>query len=118
IGYSVATTGSHHEHRLAVAVGTRAELVSGLEAVSRGETVEGLSRGRVGKGRRKIVFVFPGQGSQWLGMGRDLMAEEPVFRETLEAVAAPNELEAGRSVIEGLKGVGEGAGLGGIGGGG
>src|SRR5262245_15619724 len=114
IAYSLATTRSHHEHRLALAVGTRAELLSGLEAASRGETVEGLSRDQVRKGRRKIVFVFPGQGSQWLGMGRDLMAEEPVFRETLEACSAAIELETGWSVIEELKRVGEESRLGSI----
>jgi acyl transferase domain-containing protein len=32
---------------------------------------------------RKIVFVFPGQGSQWFGMGRELLQREPVFRESL-----------------------------------
>ncbi|HZR43258.1 MAG TPA: SDR family NAD(P)-dependent oxidoreductase [Ktedonobacteraceae bacterium] len=32
----------------------------------------------------KIAWIFPGQGSQWLGMGRDLLTEEPVFREALE----------------------------------
>jgi acyl transferase domain-containing protein len=31
----------------------------------------------------KIVFVFPGQGGQWLGMGRDLMAREKIFQETI-----------------------------------
>jgi len=31
----------------------------------------------------KIVFVFPGQGGQWLGMGRDLMAKERIFQEAI-----------------------------------
>ncbi|HEY9044868.1 MAG TPA: acyltransferase domain-containing protein, partial [Ohtaekwangia sp.] len=33
----------------------------------------------------KIVFVFPGQGAQWLGMGRELLVKEKVFRDTIEA---------------------------------
>lgn len=33
----------------------------------------------------RLVFVFPGQGAQWLGMGRELMAKENVFREAIEA---------------------------------
>ncbi|MBL0740368.1 type I polyketide synthase [Chryseolinea lacunae] len=33
----------------------------------------------------KVVFVFPGQGSQWLGMAKELMEKEPVFRKTIEA---------------------------------
>jgi acyl transferase domain-containing protein len=106
IAYGLATTRSHHEHRLALTVGTRAELVSGLEAAARGELVEGLSRDRTRQGRRKIVFVYPGQGSQWLGMGRELVAEEPVFREVLEACSAAIEVETGWSVIEELKRIG------------
>jgi acyl transferase domain-containing protein/acyl carrier protein len=34
------------------------------------------------------VFVFPGQGAQWAGMGKALAAREPVFREALEACNA------------------------------
>jgi acyl transferase domain-containing protein/surfactin synthase thioesterase subunit len=33
----------------------------------------------------KIVMIFPGQGSQWLGMGRELFDKEPVFRHSIES---------------------------------
>jgi polyketide synthase 12 len=36
----------------------------------------------------KTVFVFPGQGSQWLGMGMGLHAGYPVFAEAFDAVVA------------------------------
>ncbi|PAM93752.1 hypothetical protein B4N84_15870 [Flavobacterium sp. IR1] len=34
--------------------------------------------------KKKIVFVFPGQGSQWVGMGKELIEAEPVFRNVIE----------------------------------
>jgi acyl transferase domain-containing protein/surfactin synthase thioesterase subunit len=37
------------------------------------------------KGSDKVVFVFPGQGAQWLGMGRNLLLKEPVFQKAIEA---------------------------------
>jgi acyl transferase domain-containing protein/surfactin synthase thioesterase subunit len=39
-------------------------------------------------GKHKVVFVFPGQGAQWLGMGRDLIQKEQAFREMMEACEA------------------------------
>lgn len=60
-----------------------------------------LSVGRVRKDRRpQVVFVFPGQGSQWHGMGRQLIAREPVFREAIEECAAVLERHAGWSLLE------------------
>ena len=32
----------------------------------------------------KLVFVFPGQGGQWIGMGRELIETEPAFRDAIE----------------------------------
>ncbi len=42
----------------------------------------------MGVGLGKVVFVFPGQGSQWVGMGRALLRESPVFAERLAECAA------------------------------
>ncbi|HEX8118911.1 MAG TPA: acyltransferase domain-containing protein, partial [Pyrinomonadaceae bacterium] len=38
--------------------------------------------------RPKVAFIFPGQGSQWLGMGRGLFESEPVFRAKVEECAS------------------------------
>ena len=77
IGYTAALRRRHFEYRTAVAGRTHQELVQQLEAA--------LERKTKPVGRRKIVFVFPGQGSQWLGMGRQLWQHEAVFRATMEA---------------------------------
>jgi myxalamid-type polyketide synthase MxaE and MxaD len=74
---------AHHECRAAVvgrAAGEYGELIA---AMVRGESHPRLTVGRVGE-RAGVVFVFPGQGSQWVGMGRQLLVSEPVFREAIE----------------------------------
>ncbi|MFD7923608.1 type I polyketide synthase [Streptomyces sp. NPDC059740] len=77
VAWSLATTRSSFEHR-AVVVGTdRAELTGGLTAVMTGRPAPGTVTGTARDGR--TVFVFPGQGSQWVGMGRRLLGESPVF---------------------------------------
>jgi myxalamid-type polyketide synthase MxaE and MxaD len=75
----------HHAHRLAVVGRTREEMAAALGAFTRGEVPADVARGTAPVGPAKVVFVFPGQGSQWLGMGRRLMEEEAVFRTTIEA---------------------------------
>jgi len=76
---------SHHEYRVAVTGNSPAQMLESLQAFGRGETRPGLSSGRKPSARqRKLVFVFPGQGGQWIGMGRRLLEEEAVFREMVE----------------------------------
>ncbi|MBB4910660.1 acyl transferase domain-containing protein/acyl carrier protein [Actinophytocola algeriensis] len=85
IGRSLATTRAALDHRAVVVGADRAELMAGLAAVA-GHT-PGLTTvsGRVRDG--SAVFVFPGQGSQWLGMGRELLATSPVFAASMRRCA-------------------------------
>ena len=85
ICYGASARRSHHEYRLAVTGHSAAQLTEGLDVHLRGEVRPGLSSGRKLSDRtRKLVFVFPGQGSQWFGMGRTLLTQEAVFREAVE----------------------------------
>jgi myxalamid-type polyketide synthase MxaE and MxaD len=83
--YTASVRLGHHDHRLAVTGDSPAELIESLEAFVRGEARAGLSFGRKPSARRrKLVFVFPGQGSQWFGMGRRLLEQQAAFREVIE----------------------------------
>ncbi|MFE3491469.1 acyltransferase domain-containing protein, partial [Streptomyces griseus] len=53
-------------------------LLSGLDAVGAGEPAEGVTTGPATLGSG-VVFVFPGQGGQWAGMGRELLGCDAVF---------------------------------------
>ena len=76
---------THHGERLAAVGQNTAELLENLNAFTRGETRPGLTVNTCFAGRLPgIVFVFPGQGGQWVGMGRQLLAGELVFRQSIE----------------------------------
>ncbi|MFE9747961.1 SDR family NAD(P)-dependent oxidoreductase [Saccharothrix saharensis] len=76
VGFSLATTRAALEHRAVVIGSDRDELLAGLRTLA----ADGADvvRGVAGAGRR-TVFVFPGQGSQWVGMARGLVAANEVF---------------------------------------
>ncbi|XXX76160.1 type I polyketide synthase [Sorangium sp. So ce134] len=103
IAYTASARRSLHEHRLGAVGASKEEIVAALSAVVRGELPAGLAEGRAQAAPPKVVFVFPGQGSQWVGMGQKLLEEEPVFREALAACDAAIRREAGFSVIEELR---------------
>ncbi|MFE0424288.1 type I polyketide synthase, partial [Streptomyces sp. NPDC058953] len=85
LAHALATTRAHLRHRAVVRATTRGELLSGLDAVSAGDPAPGLATGAGDGGR--LVWVFPGQGSQWPGMGLELYDTEPVFHHHLDACA-------------------------------
>ncbi|MFI9220101.1 type I polyketide synthase [Streptomyces werraensis] len=92
--------------RAVVLADSGAEALAGLRALERGESPAGLVTGRVsGAGAQgKVVWVFPGQGSQWAGMGRELLDASPVFAERVAECAAALEPWIDWSLIEVLRG--------------
>ncbi|WP_438021146.1 SDR family NAD(P)-dependent oxidoreductase [Sorangium sp. So ce315] len=84
VAYSLATTRTHFEQRAAVVAPDRAGLLEALGAVAQGKPGAGIARGEARAGG-KVVFVFPGQGSQWAGMGRALLETSGVFRQQMAA---------------------------------
>ncbi len=85
VGYSLARR-SVFEHRVVVVGADRQALMAGLAGVASGEPGAGVVMGRAGS-LGKTAVVFPGQGSQCIGMGRELYRQLPVFAETFDAVA-------------------------------
>ncbi|WP_240044874.1 type I polyketide synthase [Streptomyces alboflavus] len=70
------------EHRAVVVTGG----ADALTAVAQGAESARMAIG-VARPAGKVAFVFPGQGSQWLGMGAELAESSPVFRASMEACA-------------------------------
>ncbi|ORC00265.1 polyketide synthase [Mycobacterium persicum] len=87
VGWSLAGR-SMFEHRAVVVGGDRDGLLAGLEELAgdSGDDVLSVVRGTAAPAG-KTVFVFPGQGSQWVGMGVELLDTAPVFAQQIEACA-------------------------------
>ena len=78
VGRSTVTTRSPLRHRGVVLAADRAELLDGLAALAAGAPVENVVTGAATAGSG-VVWVFPGQGSQWVGMALELWDSSPVF---------------------------------------
>lgn len=90
VAFTAATCRTHHDHRLAFVAADAADLAAQLAAVgdappaAMGAATAAMPFALDPYAERpKTVFVFPGQGGQWLGMGRGLMHRSPVFREAI-----------------------------------
>ncbi|THA33257.1 SDR family NAD(P)-dependent oxidoreductase [Streptomyces sp. A1547] len=88
VGHALVTTRSLFEHRQVVIGADRDELLAALTAAAAGDEsgAPGVVSG-VAKPVGKTVFVFPGQGSQWIGMGRELWESSPVFAARMQECA-------------------------------
>jgi acyl transferase domain-containing protein len=84
VGWSLATTRARLEHRAVL-------LSDGSDPVE-------IARGTAG--RTRLGVLFSGQGSQRIGMGRDLYARYPVFAEALDEVLSLLDPELERPLRE------------------
>ncbi|CAM5435557.1 Malonyl CoA-acyl carrier protein transacylase (Fragment) OS=Streptomyces griseomycini OX=66895 GN=FHS37_007441 PE=4 SV=1 [Streptomyces griseomycini] len=82
VGFSLATTRSLFEHRAVVLAEDRSTTTDRLTALTEGRGGPGIVLGEATP--HKLGFLFSGQGSQRLGMGRELADRFPVFAEALE----------------------------------
>ncbi|SEE95494.1 Acyl transferase domain-containing protein [Streptomyces sp. 2314.4] len=109
VAHSLLTTRAALEHRAAVIGAERTALLAELHAVAEGDPGPHTATGAVptspGPG---AVFVFPGQGSQWVGMAVELLDSSPVFAGRLAVCEAALEPFVDWSLIAALRGV-EGA---------
>lgn len=90
------------EHRLAITARSHGELTQGLRDFLEGKASPRLATGRAASSGPRVVFVFAGQGAQWLGMGRSLLHREPVFRAALEGCGRLIQQRLGWSLLDEL----------------
>ncbi|MYZ41143.1 hypothetical protein GT002_40070, partial [Streptomyces sp. SID4917] len=98
VGFSLATGRSVFDHRAVVLADDAEETVRALAALAAGEPDTLVVSGQAVAG--KTAVLFSGQGSQRLGMGRELYGRFPVFAEALDSVLAVLDGELGHSLRE------------------
>ncbi|HEY3871175.1 MAG TPA: type I polyketide synthase [Actinocrinis sp.] len=104
VGWSLVSSRSAFEHRAVVLGRDRDELAGALASLSDGAEAAGVVRGVAG-GLGGVVFMFPGQGSQWVGMGRELYDAFPAFAQSLDQCAAALAEWVDWSLLDVLRGV-------------
>ncbi|WP_330336144.1 type I polyketide synthase [Streptomyces sp. NBC_00557] len=108
VAWSLAATRTAFENRAVVLGAGTSEAGSLLgELASGAVSAAGVVRGAVAAGVERVAFVFPGQGAQWAGMGRELWDASPVFAESMEACERALAPYVGWSLSEVVRGGGE-----------
>jgi acyl transferase domain-containing protein len=83
LSYTTTCRRDHHAHRLAVVAESIEEVTAALTRHLAGEAMPDVAVGERGSGSAP-AFVFSGQGSQWVGMGRALMGWAPAFTTSID----------------------------------
>ncbi|WP_211122036.1 type I polyketide synthase [Streptomyces yatensis] len=111
VGHALATGRSAFEYRAAVVGADRSQLLGHLQALASGGVSAGVVRGEGAVVvEARPVFVFPGQGSQWVGMAVELLDVSPVFAGRIAECEAALAGFVEWSLVEVLRGGGPGLG--------
>ncbi|WP_456340269.1 SDR family NAD(P)-dependent oxidoreductase [Streptomyces microflavus] len=98
-GHALLTTRALLDHRAVTLAADPGRALAALTALAQGEESADVVSGRAEvEGRR--VFVYPGQGAQWAGMGRQLLDESPVFAQALSEVGEALAPHVGWSLLD------------------
>src|SRR4051794_36436983 len=102
--YSLGTRRNHHAHRLTLVAGSIPELIAELDAYAIKQDSVQVRTSFTPRPEHapRIAFVMSGQGPQWWGMGRELMQNEPVFRDVVEKCDAALKSVANFSLLDEL----------------
>jgi len=104
ICYTAATRRDHYKYRLAITGTSASDMIEALDAYVAGEQKQGYVNG-VDNHRAKadkVAFVFSGMGTQWVGMGRELYAGNPIFRTAMDRCDAALAPLTGWSLVDKL----------------
>jgi acyl transferase domain-containing protein/NADPH:quinone reductase-like Zn-dependent oxidoreductase/SAM-dependent methyltransferase/acyl carrier protein len=109
--YTLGARRNHHPHRLTLVAGSMTELIRELDGYAAGRQSPKMQVAFAPRPERtlRVAFVMSGQGPQWWGMGRDLMQQELVFKQTIERCDAAMRLWARFSLVEELSRTEEGS---------
>ncbi len=84
--YTANTGRSHFNHRLAIIISDKQELADKLAKITAEKEANNVFSAKHSSNSKspKIAFLFTGQGSQYINMGRQLYETKPVFRQSLD----------------------------------
>jgi polyketide synthase 12 len=104
VGRALANPSAAFRNRAVVLGAGRAELLDGVRAVADGTAAANVVTGEAAPADR-VVFVFPGQGTQWAGMATELLDTAPVFADSIAAAERAFSSYVDWSLTDVLRGV-------------